>query len=293
LLVALMLISVAPAGASDPAVAVYVRAYNGYSRTRLPDNSYKPESYTFAEGGRHEGSMVDQSIDGLSFRNVALTIAGPLRKRGYVPSFDPKHTDFVIVVFWGTTSGSKGRHLEGQQSVVDAMQDSRTAQYALQDAKIQGGGGSGSSASNLNAEAKAELDQALILNGLANRLRDDNNFDNAGILGYRADVIKAREVPWLSQYRDAVAELEEDRYFVVLKAYDYTWLVTKKNWKLMWEARFSIPAQGNAFNERLAAMAESASQYFGQDVRHLIRETVREGRVTVGAPTVIETLPQR
>ena len=67
LLTALMLIPGALAVRADPDVTIFVRVYNGYMRTRLPDNSFKPESYTFAEGGRHDGFMVDKSIDGLSF----------------------------------------------------------------------------------------------------------------------------------------------------------------------------------------------------------------------------------
>ena len=110
------------------------------------------------------------------------------------------------------------------------------------------------------------MDQAMMLQNLANAARDQNNFINAGILGYRGELQRAWKIPWFSQFRDVISELEQDRYFVVLKAFGYHTLVAERRWKLMWEARFSIPAQGNAFNQQLAAMTTCASQYFGENV---------------------------
>jgi hypothetical protein len=287
-LAVLMLIPGALAVGADPDVAVFVRAYNGYTRTRLADNSFKPESYTFAEGGRHDGSMVDKSIDGLSFHRIARTIAEPLKQRGYIPSFDPENTDLVIMVFWGTTTGAgRGRYSEGEQFLQGAMRDYASrpgAQFGAQKQAF------GTTEGNTDAAAESQMEQAMMLQNLANSARDQNNIYNAGILGYRAELERAWEIPWFSQYRDVISELEMDRYFVVLKAYNYHTLVVERHWKLIWEARFSIPAQGHAFDQQLAAMTTCASRYFGEDVKHLIREGVREGKVEVGPPTVIEML---
>lgn len=269
-LAALLLIPGALAVRADQDVAIFARAYNGYVRTRLPDNSFKPESYVFAKGGRHDGFMVDKSIDNLSFYSIAHTIAEPLKKRGYIPSFDPKHTDLAIFVFWGTTTGAqRGRYSEGEQFLQDAMQPTADA--------------------GLNAEAESRMDQAMMLQNLANAQRDRNNFINAGILGYRDELERAWWIPWFPRSQDVISELELDRYFVVLKAYDYHTLVVERHWKLMWEARFSILAQGNAFDQQLAAMTTLASQYFGENVKHLVRQAVREGKVEIGTPKVIET----
>jgi hypothetical protein len=298
LLTALILIPGALAVRADPAVAIFVRAYNGYTRTRLPDNSFKPESYTFVEGGRHNGSMVDKSIDNLSFYTVARTIAEPLKKRGYVPSFDAKHTDLAIFVFWGTTTGAEnGRYSEGELLLQDALREYADAKVGIDEymADPKSGGqppAFGTTEANTKAHAESAMDQALMMQSLANRARDENNLSNAGILGYRSELQRAWEIPWFSRSRDVVSELEGDRYFVVLKAFDYGTLVFKKKWKLLWESRFSIPAQGNAFDRQLAMMATRASLYFGENVKHLIRESVREGKVEVGTPKVIETEPK-
>jgi hypothetical protein len=285
-LAALMLIPGALAAGADPDVAIFVRAYNGYVRTRLPDNSFKPESYTFAEGGRHGGFMADSSIDGLSFYSIARTIAGPLRKRGYIPSFDPQHTDLAIFVFWGMTTGAElGRYAEGEPFLQDAMREFASRPSAQFDAKWHQ---FGTTEANTDAHAESAMEQAMMLQNLANNQRDQNNIHNAGILGFRDELRRAWEIPWFPIYRDVITELESDRYFVVLKAFDYHTLVVERHWKLMWEARFSIPAHGQAFNEKLAAMTTRASRYFGEDVKHLVREAAGEGKVEVGTPKVIE-----
>src|SRR5687767_956486 len=73
--------------AADPIVtAVFSNVFNGYQRTRLPDGSFKPETYTFGDGGRRNTSGRDASVDDLPFARIAHIIAGPLAERGYRPS---------------------------------------------------------------------------------------------------------------------------------------------------------------------------------------------------------------
>src|SRR5471030_2899969 len=91
------------------------------------------------------------------------------------------------------------------------------------------------------------------------------------------------EAPAL-QYRrkDAIDELQHDRYFVVLMAYDFQMMWKTKKHKLLWETRMSVPQRGSEFNEELLAMAKSASRYFGQDTHGLVRRGMAAGRVDVG-----------
>ncbi len=77
-------------------------------------------------------------------------------------------------------------------------------------------------------------------------------------------------------------ELEEDRYFVVLMAYDFQLLLKQKKHKLVWETRFSMREHVNAFDKQLPAMVLGASKYFGKDSNGLIHDTIPEGRVDVG-----------
>jgi hypothetical protein len=81
---------------------------------------------------------------------------------------------------------------------------------------------------------------------------------------------------------DMRAELEEDRYFVVLTAFDYQKLVKEKKSKFLWEVRFSIREHGNQFDKRLPAMISLASDYFGRDSQGLHHLDVPEGKVEIG-----------
>jgi hypothetical protein len=82
-----------------------------------------------------------------------------------------------------------------------------------------------------------------------------------------------------SQMMDA---LESNRYFVILRAFDFQSSWKQKKLKLLWETRFSINQRRNAFDEALPLMAQYASQCFGQDSRGLLLARVSEGRVEVG-----------
>ena len=90
---------------------------------------------------------------------------------------------------------------------------------------------------------------------------------------------------------DLYEELEENRYFVVLMAYDFQLLWKEKKHKLLWETRFSIGERHNAFDKALPVMVRYASQYFGQNSNGLLRTRVPEGTVQVKDPTLIEFIP--
>jgi hypothetical protein len=93
--------------------------------------------------------------------------------------------------------------------------------------------------------------------------------------------------------QDLIDELEDNRYFVVLMAYDFQLLWKEKKHKLLWETRFSIRQRHNEFDRQLASMAKEASRYFGQDSHGIIRKPLPEGRVTLGEPKVIGYEPEK
>jgi hypothetical protein len=59
---------------------VAASASDGYVRSKNSDGSFQSESYAFGEGVLSSG-MRDGTIDGLSFRAIAQTLAGPLPSR--------------------------------------------------------------------------------------------------------------------------------------------------------------------------------------------------------------------
>ena len=83
---------------------------------------------------------------------------------------------------------------------------------------------------------------------------------------------------------ELIEEIEQNRYFVVLMAYDFQLMWKQKKHKLLWETRFSISERRNQFDKALPVMGQYASRYFGQDSNGLSRTRVPEGQVKVGEP---------
>lgn len=88
--------------------AVSSQVSRDYSRVKLADGSFQPETYTFGEGGRLAGAPRDPTIDSVTFLDVAKVVAPPLAKKNYVPVDDrnPEKTKLLIMVYWGATIGT-------------------------------------------------------------------------------------------------------------------------------------------------------------------------------------------
>ncbi len=97
-------------------------AWEGYIRTKLPDGSYRPETYAFGRGGKWDIAMKDTTIDALSFEDIARAISVPLAEQNYQRAVDPDRTDLLIMVYWGTTTGKipgAGRqHILQEQNMI-------------------------------------------------------------------------------------------------------------------------------------------------------------------------------
>jgi hypothetical protein len=256
-------------GGANDITAVSARASKDYVRTRQADGSYTPESYAFARGGLWQGAVSDATIDKLSFLDVAHTIALPLASQGYIPSKDPKATKLLIMVYWGTT---------------------RAPEHANESAEMQ----------NLQiAQTGSAEDFTAAMAAVAaeNRQREQDDLLNVKMLGYDS---------WWEQTegdhrgtalemgrRDLISEIEENRYFVVLMAYDFQELWKKRKNILLWETRFSIRQRHHQFDKDLPVVAQYASQFFGQDTNGVVRKAVPLGQVDIGEIKSLGEVPAK
>lgn len=277
-------------GRATEVATVFSRTFHGYQREHLPDNSLKPETITFAPGGKLPGFFADHSIDDLPFMKIVRTIAGPLRSQKYVTATDPNHTDLIIFVYWGTTMGAEDGNYSNTagtlQTVLSAANSGglppQTANALPPMAGMAGTQGA------LGAAMRGEMETAMLQLQVENEQRDMNNWRNAKILGYAEALNNAMEIPWLGTSQDVVQEVEMNRYFVILRAYDFKELWKNKHKKALWETVYSISEHGNRFDQQLANMTVTAAPYFGQS-KGLVREIVPEGHVQIGAA---EEVPQ-
>ena len=275
--------------ASDRITAVAAKAAPDYIRVRLKDGTYAPETYAFGEGGHIGGPMVDLSIDPLKFIDVARTISLPLAERHYLPTHDPRETKLLIMVYWGLTQVPPPLNSSSWVSNLSAIEN-KAANYRTGAA---GGGGKGYHRQDSSAGVPDwildEMSAQETIMNIENQERAHQDFLNACMLGYDAeDVVgtdygnNLRGSP-MAMHRDAlVGEIEDNRYFVVLMAYDFQMLWKEKKHKLLWETRFSLRQMHNNFDRDLDGMARAASAYFGENSSGLIHRPVPVGRVDFG-----------
>lgn len=267
--------------ASAEEEAVSARSSPDYLRSKEPDGSYSTETYCFAKGGVVGGEVRDKSIDDLKFIDVAKIIATSLRRQNYVTAYDPKKTKLLIIVYWGTTATPVR---DGDSIIARNMQDASTA---LQIAKQLDGPIAAAAANDTLTTAMAALQ-------LQNSMRQKADARNARLLGYDSwweATEHLKGTPGEIRWQDMISEIEDHRYFVVLMAYDFQLLWKEKKPKLLWETRFSISANRNAFDEELPKMASYASKYFGSSSNGLVHRELPEGHVEFGEIKSLGAVP--
>jgi hypothetical protein len=196
------------------------------------------------------------------------------------------------MLYWGTTAVPEPYSMSvAYQQFKDATTNLAKYTTTLPSGRQITGGG---------PMADAALDQwsaAASMLMMVNHQRDRTDFSNALMLGYDSPGLigteKGNYVRGTAlgvDREDLYDDIEENRYFVVLMAYDFQRLWKQKKHKLLWETRFSIRERSNQFDKALPAMAQYASKYFGVSSDGLVRERFPQGNVEVGTPSLIEFL---
>jgi hypothetical protein len=269
--------------------AVASKVAPDYVRSKKPDGSFVPELYSFGPGGNWGGEIKDLTIDKLTFLDVAHVIAPPLATQKYLPGTDPAKVKLLIMVYWGTTAvpppyendplyHNYNQSLTEYRSLIDQSQGYPPGVKEI-----------------ILDEANDVLSAGLHQLDIENHERDRIDFKNAMMLGYdESGLVGTERGKYLAHTAlreegdDQRAEIEDNRYFVVLMAYDFQLLLKQKKHKLLWETRFSINQKHNEFDKTLPAMAQYAEKYFGQPSGGLVRQRLQNADVEIGAPTMVQ-----
>ena len=226
---------------------------------------------------------MDFSMDKLKFMDVARTLAVPLAEKGYFPTRDPNATDLLIMVYWGTTRAPEhASNTDTLQKVHDADREQDQAQMALNHASKPS---EVKVAEIETATAAAQMRFAIEELQDEQQQREITDTRTVALLGYDSWWMATESASGGGERafrkKDMLDEVEEDRYFVVLMAYDYQAMVKKKQ-KLLWEVHFSIREHGNEFDKRLPGMVADASEFFGRNSQGLHHVELPAGTVIVG-----------
>ncbi|HVZ65179.1 MAG TPA: hypothetical protein VG936_11455 [Lacunisphaera sp.] len=294
-----LLSAVATASASNDRIvtAVFSRVSNGYHRTREADGSFKREYYALMPGHYYPGVGKDGSIDPVKFPQVAGLAAQLLATKNYWFAKDASQATLLLEISWGKTVPlNDGIYRTNLDSFAAAMSN-RISPYAF---------GGQAPAGRFTADAMTaqraarfdendEKEQAVGELVLFQAMRRDANQHNARLLGYVDEINRgdsaARFAGLGSNYDDLISDIENERYYIIIAAYDFA-AAKAGQMKRQWVTRVSVQAQGNRFNESAAYMLAKASKYFGQDSGRLIRQFDREGKVTLGDLQVVGVVPQ-
>ncbi len=292
--ISLLLLAVATAQASNDRIitAVFSHTYNGYQRPKAADGTFQREYYALANGSYLPGVGVDASIDKVKFPQIAGLTAQLLAAHNYLLAPDAKQAKFLLLITWGKTIPlNDGVYRDQAEAFGNAMN---------QVAQARGGPAGRFSAMSGPATAQTfaengEAESALIQLNMANNMRRKANEYNAKLLGY-VDEINGRDGPARfagagTAFDDLNDDIENERYFFVVSAYDFPTAVKTGQRKLLWATRVSVQAQGNKFNEAAAYMLAKASKYFGEDSGRLIRQFDREGKVRLGELQIVGVVP--
>lgn len=278
--------------------AVYSQVGNGYKRTKDEGGRFKPEYYAIANGGLFPGTIRDQTIDRLTYPEVAGLMAQFLARENYFLAKDKKSAQLLLVLHWGRTIPfSDASYGVAVNNASTAMTEMKAAGGGGSTAAMGGGNPFATAESAAAQAAEAEFENQMLVLLQENQARDRANQHNARLLGYLREINQhdgpQSLVAGRHYYGDLIADIEEARYYIVVSAYDFREATEKNNLKLLWVTRVSVRSPGNAFDKQAAAMLAAASRYFGQDSGRLVRQYTPEGRVEIGEAEVIGIAPEK
>jgi hypothetical protein len=271
-------------------VVVNATASKAYTQQKFVNGVPKPETYVFYEGKYFGGVTKDSTVAHASFMDIAKVLAPNLVKQNYYPTRDVQGADLLIVVNWGTTITDFG----GKSDPETQFQ----LQQEQSDIQAYNSGGT-SDPSQITMDLMVDQGNAMSAQKYAEY--------NAGLLGYTNSLNKEMSMQWASpdglnaEAESHMSDLIEERYFVILMAYDYQKIlrdgrasdvqlgggkmhvqsaredVTVTQPRPVWSVRMNIRADGNNFTEALPAMSKVAANYFGKQLDDLRTEETDVG----------------
>lgn len=290
------LVTLAIAGVENSAFAeklVTVRAVadSAYAKRRAAASPPKVETYVFAKGQYFPGITYDRTLDRMPFEWIAKSLAPDLQRQNFQPTKDIAKADLVIVVHWGVTlPNDRGAELMALDPDIlrGAANEIEVARATEADDPL-------GNASALGAVAAAEAAYRFTTFSVASLYETDRSrsFSNAELLGFSSALGEEENKLFESAMaRTLRSMVDEERYFIILEAYDGPRLRDGKKYRV-WHSRLSIRAAGVNFRIALDRMSAAGAQSFGTRSEGLTFEypTARQGTVEVGEIRVIGSEP--
>jgi hypothetical protein len=254
---------------SEQLTAVSSRVYAGYTRERNANGTFRDETYALGNGG----SIVEPT-GGADVG--AISMMGAPRGGGVVsdPTIDDMTFDSIARTLWVSLAEQRyvpTRNPNNTKLLIMVFWGRTYGSYQDQD---------GSYKDYIDAVNAHLL-----------------GFDSERFITERTDVSTAffgrsfRSLLMDNVHSADITALQMDRYYVILRAFDFQTAWKQRKPRLLWETRFSLSERQHDFSKELPTMAHTASQYFGQDTKGLIRARIPEGQVEIGTVKSLGNVP--
>lgn len=234
-------------------------------RRQTPDGPARM-TYHFYEGKFHGGYTRDKSLANMSLQDIADTLARDMAEQNFHPADSVRGGDMVIVVHWGVTAV--------EESWADMFPDSDSDSETEFDEE-------GFEVATVDAEPS---DIALTA--------EPSVASNAQLTGINKALNKKGLLP--SEREEIKSLLQEERYFIVLMAYDWQKMIAGEERELLWTCRFSLPSPGTNFNSAVPSLSRAAAPMMGTNLEDLAKTKTQLGwgKGTVGDLEVIKELSE-
>ena len=255
-------------------IAISAIAVPKYVRPTDAQGKPLPETYVFSRGKFFGGDTADTRLAQVKFEDLTKMLATNLAKQNYFPTKDLASANLVLMVHWGTTQVEKHpENIFASENLNKALNDYRNSA-----ANNSGDADPGALNDALNEQAYA----AASAHGAIAR--------NSALLGYKPTLQREQNKIIVSTDEMTMsAELNEERYFIIVMAYDYQYMQKEHKSRLLWVTRISVRSSGNNFTEAVPAIAEAGASVYGRQVDGLVRVDAsdRGGRVDFGEMKVL------
>lgn len=233
-----------------------------YNEKKESDNGATYETYVFIKGNFYGGDISDKSLRNVTFEEVVGTVGESMKQRNFYPSASADQGNLLVVVHYGSTSVP--------QDLAELFGTEMDDPYGEQ---------------GIDAEEPAINDTYF---DDLKRLSEFGHNNQAGMNNSKLGIGRAlnRKNINTTEEFDLRVELEDERYFIILMAYDYEKLRNTKEQELLWTTRFSLPSVGTNFEDAYPALARAASSHYGTSLDRYAKSSTHFGTGSVEIGTL-------
>ncbi len=235
------------------------------------------QTYHILKGKFHGGFTRDRGLEEAPFEALVESLALSLKKRNMYPESDHNKGDLLIMVSWGRTAvDADWSELQGITGPSEESSGGQGAAAGGSSSESFGAGSSDQAGANFSGVSDSSGNWGFGVSYGSSRAR------NMALLGLQGN-LRSRNVFGYTPDEDLWQALDEERYFVILNAFDYQHLLKEKQLKQVWRVRYNTRATGVGFQQAYNSMTDAVAGVIGLQLDKI--DTVKgdtKGSVSMG-----------